>query len=148
MKNIFKTLFLILVVSVMLLLFSHFFFFKIDSSQVSINGIVIKTEVVSRDNDLARGLSGRKMIKENESMLFVFQKSMKWGIWMKDMNFPIDVIWLDQNGKVVDFVLSMDPKSYPKIFYPAHDSSFVLETATGFIEKAKIKIGDSVNLPK
>lgn len=148
MKNIFKTLFLVLVVSVMLLLFSHFFFFKIDSSQVSINGIVIKTEVVSRDNDLARGLSGRKTIKENESMLFVFQKPMKWGIWMKDMNFPIDVIWLDQNGKVVDFVLSMDPKSYPKTFYPTHDSSFVLETATGFIEKAKIKIGDSVNLPK
>lgn len=148
MKNILKTLFLVLVVSAMILLLSYFFFFKAGFSRVSINGVLIKTEVVSNDNDLAKGLSDRKAINENESMLFVFQKPMKWGIWMKDMNFPIDVIWLDQNGKVVDFVLNMDPKTYPKTFYPTRDSLFVLETAPGFIEKAKIKIGDSVTLPK
>lgn len=41
----------------------------------------------------------KSSLKENEGMLFVLNSSSRGGFWMKDMKFPIDVIWLNENKK-------------------------------------------------
>ena len=50
---------------------------------------------------MLQGLAVKNQLKENEAMLFVFEKPGKHSFWMKDMKFPIDIIWLDSTGKIV-----------------------------------------------
>jgi uncharacterized membrane protein (UPF0127 family) len=75
------------------------------------------------DEDRTRGLSGTEYLASSSAMLFTFPKDDKWGIWMKDMNYAIDVVWLDREGFVVDFKESMSTTTCRselncKIFFP------------------------------
>jgi uncharacterized membrane protein (UPF0127 family) len=88
------------------------------------------------------GLSGRKSLEENQAMLFVFPENGNHGIWMKDMSFDIDVIWLDSKFQVVDFIEEVTPASYPNVFKPKKPAKYVLETNSGFIKANGIKIDD------
>jgi uncharacterized protein len=112
--------------------------------KVKIGTTVINAEVVSREEDLIRGLSGRASLATSTGMLFVFDHPDKWGIWMKDMNFPIDVVWLDKDLKVNHIVKSMMPGSYPVSYSPAEPALYVLELPEGEIERSVISIGQKV----
>src|SRR3989344_9043068 len=75
---------------------------KIDNTPyIKIAGQTIKVDLVLTPAEQEKGLSGRSELKEGEGMLFVFNKPDKHLFWMKDMNFPIDIIWLDVNKKVI-----------------------------------------------
>jgi uncharacterized membrane protein (UPF0127 family) len=81
-------------------------------------------------------------------MIFVFDGQDKHGIWMKDMNFDIDILWLDVNGKLVGLKDNASPQSYPEVFYPERPAQYVIEGSSSLIEDTEINIGDMVNLPK
>lgn len=85
------------------------------------------------DNERTMGLSGKKCIKNNQVMLFDFKEEAIGGrcFWMKDMNFSIDMFWLDEKRTVVHEVLSAQPKDYPKVYCPEKASRYVLETKVG-----------------
>ena len=65
---------------------------------------------------------------------------------MKDMNFPIDVIWLDENYRVVDIAQDVRPDSFPKVFDPQGPAKYILEVNAGFSGRNNIKIGDRLEL--
>jgi uncharacterized membrane protein (UPF0127 family) len=44
---------------------------------------------------MAKGLAVKNELRDNESMLFVYEEPSKQSFWMKDMRFPIDIIWID-----------------------------------------------------
>ena len=93
-----------------------------------------------------KGLSVKDHLKENEGMLFVYEQPSRQGFWMKDMKFPIDIIWLDNNGTVVYIKNSLQPCIMTFAFLcptytPDKDSLYVLETGSGFSKKHGIKIG-------
>jgi uncharacterized membrane protein (UPF0127 family) len=46
---------------------------------------------------------------------------------MKGMNFPIDIIWLDENLKIVDRLINVDPSTYPETYTPSASAAYVLE---------------------
>ena len=74
------------------------------------------------------GLSNRTNLPEGiDGMLFIFPKSDTHGIWMKDMNFNIDILWLDDNFNVVDQRLNVSPDTYPESFTPSAPALYVLE---------------------
>jgi uncharacterized membrane protein (UPF0127 family) len=89
-----------------------------------------------------KGLSDKEKLDEGWGMLFVFPEEAKHGIWMKDMNFNIDIIWLDSKFLVVDFAENVEPKTFPKVFKPKQPAKYVLEVNTGFIQNYGIKIDD------
>ena len=91
-----------------------------------------------------RGLSGRESMPTNEGLLFVFPRSDFYGFWMKEMKFPIDIIWIDENSKVVSIARDLKPSSFPEIFKPSEKSVYVLEVNAGFAAEHNIKIGDYV----
>lgn len=68
---------------------------------VSVGDISFKTERLETESKRVKGLSGKKCIPDDVAMLFVFDKPDTYGFWMKDMNFSIDMIWLDGDKKVV-----------------------------------------------
>lgn len=122
---------------------------QMDSQQSSLrlNGQSYHISVLRTQNDLTRGLSGTESLATNEAMVFVFPKDAKWEIWMKDMNYPIDIVWLDSAKNVIYTVKDAQPSSYPKTFKPETDSRYVIELPSGTIERTGIKNGDPAGLP-
>lgn len=78
-----------------------------------------------------RGLSGYTAIAADQGMLFIFPKSEEVGFWMKDMDFPIDIVWMDKNKKVTGVSKNISPKTYPKTFPSPGNVQFVLELNAG-----------------
>ncbi len=91
----------------------------------------------------AQGLGNFTGIPREDGMLFTFSKPEAIDIWMKDMLFPIDVLWFDENAKLVHIVERMRPDSFPQRFFSEVPALFVLEVNAGFIKKSKIKMGDA-----
>ena len=125
-----------------------FFSTKTYKSEVILGGKVFFVDVVDTNYLLSKGLSGRMSLDEDRGMLFVFQKPDKYNFWMKDMLFPIDIIWFDQNFKIIYVEKSVSPQTYPKIFTPGFNSLYVLEISAGQVQKLGIQIGDEAKFWK
>ncbi len=78
-------------------------------------------------------------------MLFVFDTPGKHGFWMKDMHFPIDIIWIDRDLTIVHVERSISQETFPTVFASDANASYVLEVVAGFSEKNNLKEGDRVN---
>jgi uncharacterized protein len=66
---------------------------------------------------------------------------------MKDMKFPIDIIWINSNGKVVHIEENLEPCPLVLIcpsYAPNMDSQYVLETVSGFSQRNNISLGTDV----
>ena len=111
---------------------------------VRIAGQNIKVELASTPVEKTKGLSGRSELQEGEGMLFVFSAPGRYPFWMKDMNFPIDIIWLSEDMEVVYIKKDARPELYPEIYGSDIDSKYVLEVVAGFSEKYNLKVGDRV----
>ena len=93
-----------------------------------------------------RGLSGRGRLEPNEGMLFPYEQSGRYGFWMKDMDFAIDIIWLDEDNRVVTIKERAHPRSYPQTFKPDQPAKKVIETPAGWTQKQNINSGDQLTL--
>lgn len=118
----------------------------LSTTTLSIKNATITAEIATGNTELMRGLGGRMGLADGEGMWFEFGSKGHWGIWMKDMKFPIDIVWLDENLNIVDFAERVSPDTYPQVFYPAHDASFVLEIPSGAVEKYQWKVGDEAGM--
>jgi uncharacterized membrane protein (UPF0127 family) len=94
----------------------------------------------------ARGLSGTPSLPSNVGMLFVYGSSDKYGFWMKDMHYPLDLVWIDEDFKIVDIAANVSPDTYPHVFYPAVSARYVLEMNGGFSTIHSLVVGQSVLL--
>lgn len=109
---------------------------------VHIGDGVFTTRVAKTAEERDKGLSDTRELRENQAMLFVYDSDDKWSIWMKDMNYPIDIVWLDKDKKVVYIVKNAPPESYPyEQFVPKKEARYVLELPAGTVGKKSINIG-------
>ena len=99
------------------------------------------TQIVQTEAQRERGLSGTTSLAPDQAMLFVFDRSDTWGIWMKDMQYPIDVVWLNEQKQVVYSVSNMQPNSYPQVFHPKQPARYVVELPAGAIVSKAIHTG-------
>lgn len=93
-----------------------------------------------------KGLGGLASIPRDYGMFFVFDYSDYISIWMKDMLFPIDILWIDENNKIVHMEKNISPDTYPKIFTPPVKARFVLEFNAGMSEFYDLRIGGKIIL--
>ncbi|MFP4022596.1 MAG: DUF192 domain-containing protein [Candidatus Paceibacterota bacterium] len=119
----------------------------VDLEEVMLGGVSIKVEVVETKAELIKGLSGRSAIGPADGMLFVFSDEDRHGIWMKDMKFAIDIIWINSGGEVVAILEDVSPDTYPKVFRPQEPASYVLETEAGMIKENNWSEGDDLLRP-
>lgn len=103
-----------------------------------------KVEIADTEAKRERGLSGRKNLDSNTGMLFIFDHPDFYNFWMKEMNFPIDIIWLDQNKKIVDLTENLQPTTFPKTFTSKIPAQYIIELKTGEIKNQQLKIGQQV----
>ncbi len=113
---------------------------------ITVGGISVAVDIADTDALREQGLSGRDTLPEGKGMLFVFEQDNAWGIWMKDMRFPIDIIWADGQGRVITIADSIAPGTYPEIFYPSAPARYVLELPAGFAAAHGIAVGSKLEI--
>lgn len=123
---------------------------NLKTSTLTIGGKSIKVEIADNPATRARGLSFRESLEEGYGMYFLFDSAGQPSFWMKDMNFPIDIIWI-KDDRVVNIESNASPQPGAqlwqlKLFAPAGDINRVLEVNAGWAERNGVKAGDSVRL--
>jgi len=117
------------------------------------NDVAIHIAIADTALERGQGLGGRELMAAGQGMLFVFGESKRWRIWMKDMNFGIDILWLDESGRVVDIREYVYPDTYSEydplqreVFEPQESARYILEVIAGFSGANGIRVGDVINL--
>jgi len=103
--------------------------------------VMVADTVASR----TRGLSGMAPLSGNQGMFFVFDEADRYGFWMKDMRFAIDIIWLSDEGFVLEIDEHVTPESYPTVFKPDVPARYVLELRAGFSREHGIRPGSKIS---
>lgn len=116
--------------------------------KLALNDTTIKHILANTAETRVKGLSGMESLPKDTVMLFVFDTPDKYGIWMKDMKFPIDIIWLDQDGKVITLESNVSPDTFPKVFFPLENSLYTIEANSGFIDQNQLEVGSFFSITK
>ncbi len=125
--------------------------FKIESSQtkymdVKIKNFTVKAEVTDTIFKQMKGLMFREQLKEKEGMIFIFDRDDYHSFWMMNVTFPLDMVWIDAEKKIVHMEKNLRPCLVNcKTYTPSKQARYVLEVIGGFADKHKIKIGDGLD---
>lgn len=110
-------------------------------------GEVIKAELAVTSQERQRGLMFREKLKADQGMLFVFTREGLHSFWMKNMQIPLDILWLDKDKRVVHIekevpaCLTEDCPSYA----PRVPALYVLELQSGSVDRCGIKMYDRID---
>lgn len=115
-------------------------------TQATIGKVSIELLVADEPEEQSLGLGQRESLPENQGMIFIFSKLGKPVFWMKDVNFPIDIIWL-KNNKVVEITKKVqteigEPDSSLEIYSPSVEADTVIEVNAGWSDRNNLKPGD------
>ena len=117
--------------------------------RVEINGVRLKAYMADSGIKKMLGLMFWNGINNGECMLFEFGGMSRHGIWMHNMLISIDVVWLDDKFRVVDYAKSLQPCRSIwncRTYYPKSGSMYVIEAPRGFVKSSKIRIGSKAKL--
>jgi len=112
------------------------------------SGAVYRLELALTPEDQAQGLMFRENLPEKTGMLFVFAESARHHFWMKNTMIPLDMIWMDEAGRVV-FVSANTPPCTADpcpTYGPSAPARRVLEIAGGKAAKEGVNVGDVLKL--
>ena len=147
---------IIIIFGLMLILIAGVAFYQFNNAQqpqikttgkVTFGSHIFDVEVVKDSTNQQIGLTKYNSLKENQGMLFIFEQPGTYGFWMKNMKFPIDIIFI-RNDTVVSIAQEVPPvekdAANPKIYQPIAPADRVLEISSGLVKKYNIKDGDKV----
>lgn len=119
------------------------------TKSVILGSQTVKVEVADTPEEKEIGLSGKKSLAENNGMLFTFEEPGYFPFWMKNMQFPIDIIYARDN-KIVTILSNVQPltseNDSPIIYYPDEPADTVIEVTAGFAQKNNLKKGDQITI--
>jgi uncharacterized membrane protein (UPF0127 family) len=113
---------------------------------ITLNNERFDLDLAKTPAERAKGLSGTGLLPAGTGKLFVFDTLESHGFWMKDMNYPIDIIWFDQNMYIVGISKNLAPNTYPKVFYPDSLSLYTLEVNAGVADQLNLNSGTRAQL--
>ncbi|MCL4411683.1 DUF192 domain-containing protein [Candidatus Marsarchaeota archaeon] len=113
------------------------------TASISIGGARLRALIADTMLKRMIGLMYMDELAPNSCMLFTFDSDGKPGIWMRNMRFPIDILWLDSQKRVIDMFENARPCRglTCKTMYPSRQARYVVETNLGFVKRRKLKIG-------
>ena len=107
------------------------------------SGTVLQVELMIKDEDRAMGLMFRPSLPLDRGLLFIFDDVHFHGIWMKNCRFPIDIVWLDEEHRVVHVAEAVPPcKAEPcPVYTPMKKAAYVVEINAGQARREKAILG-------
>lgn len=112
-----------------------------------IEEVFFSVTVADEPQEWRQGLSGVSNLPDQTGLLFIFDESDFFGIWMKDMLIAIDIIWLDADGVVVHIEENITPDTYPTTYSPPTPARYVLEVPAFTVESFRITVGQQAKIP-
>ncbi len=105
------------------------------------DGFAVTAELAVTEEARARGLMFRDGIGDDQGMLFVFEDEDIHSFWMKNMRFPIDILWLDRDRRIVHIEAAIPPcpRDPCPSYTPAAAAAYVLELKAGSVEKHALR---------
>lgn len=122
-------------------------FFLNKTPVATINNHSFRVSAAVSQKEHETGLSKTQSLSEDQGMIFLFEKPEYYSFWMKNMKFPVDIIYIN-NDKIVTIKNNAAPPKNNEenliIYTPTGPSDKVLEIQAGLSEKYGFKIGDTV----
>jgi uncharacterized membrane protein (UPF0127 family) len=118
--------------------------------EVRIGRLVVTAELARTPEERTQGLSGRSALPDDAGMLFVFPNEQQPTFWMKDMRFPLDVVWISGDKHVVAVTEQIPPPAPGTpdgalpLYSPTAPVLYTLEVNGGLVKQLGIHAGDPV----
>lgn len=135
-----------LVTTAVVVLLVPFFIMRPATVTLRADGVEYELDIATSEAAQQRGLGGREVLAQDEGMLFIFDKPAVRCMWMKDMLFPTDMIWLDSTKKVTYIAPNVTPDSYPQQYCGDESTKYVIELNAGEAKRADIRTGQTLKL--
>lgn len=132
-------------VAIVAVILPFFFVGRMTTTLVS-GGRTYTLEIVSTAESREKGLGGRREMASDRGMIFVFDPPGVQCIWMKDMQFPLDIIWLNSVKTVTKVASNVSPSSYPEKYCNDDEAKYVIELNAGEAKRAGIAPGKILSL--
>jgi len=119
---------------------------------IKVDDIPLEVQIADTEPRRVRGLMFQDELPYDQGMIFVFEQSGLYSLWMLNMQFSLDMIWFDEDGKVVHIEKNIPPcKSHLEIttcqsIVPDGEAVYILEVASGFIERNNITKDSVLNI--
>jgi uncharacterized membrane protein (UPF0127 family) len=117
-----------------------------DTVQVTIKSTSFTLEVAATDAQRERGLMFRESMPDDHGMIFLFDVADKYPFWMKNTDIPLDIVYLDEKCKVVDFHTMQPHDETPNP--PDSPALYAIELNAGMVKKLNLAKGDVITLPE
>lgn len=139
-------LFFILIPLLIILIVGTFFysFYKFSQPTAEIKGHKFQLLIAKSDKDKQIGLSKYNNLAKDKGMVFIFDNEGLYSFWMKDMKFPIDILFI-KGDKIVTIQQNV-PINNLTIYSPTQNVDKVLEINANLSREYGINVGDSVTL--
>ena len=122
---------------------------NLEKGQICFGQKCFQVELAQTPEQREYGLMNRSYLDANAGMLFIFDKQGIYPFWMKNTLIPLDIIWIDNSGKVVFIKENAQPCTNflcPNII-PTSSAKYVLELNAGICNETGIKLGDQLKIP-
>jgi uncharacterized membrane protein (UPF0127 family) len=114
---------------------------------ISLGEVNVQASVADTLEERIAGLSNVPALPQDVVKLFVFEGDGPQSIWMKDMQFPLDIMWFDAEGALVHLEEGVSPDTFPQSFASPIPARYVVEANAGFVVEHRIGLGDRLILP-
>jgi len=108
---------------------------------IKVDDNVLEVQIADTESRRIRGLMFQDQLPYDQGMIFVFEESGVYSLWMLNMQFPLDMIWFDADGKVVHIEQNIPPCETPteimacQSIVPSGNAKYILEVTSGFVDQ-------------
>lgn len=115
------------------------------TSYLTIGEERIAVEIADTPQERQQGLMGRTLLFDGQGMLFVFDTPDYYSFWMRNVNFPLDIIFISANSTIIG-IREADPcfSENCLLYVPAQPALYVLEVPQGYSAAHDITEGMTV----
>lgn len=111
----------------------------------AVSDVSVSVEIADNIEEQTVGLMYRTSLDENHGMLFVFSDEQQRIFWMKNTKIPLDIIFIDADGIIVDMKENFQPCVVEECEkYYSEPAQYALEVSAGFVEEKGIEAGDTI----
>ena len=111
---------------------------------IKVDDIPLQVQIADTESSRVRGLMFQDQLPFDQGMIFVFNQPGLYSLWMLNMQFSLDMIWFDQDGKVVHIEKNVPPCKTPleitvcQSIVPDGQATYILEVTSGFVDANNI----------
>lgn len=127
-------------------------FAEFPQGTIKVDEIILRVQIADTEQRRILGLMHQNELPYDEGMIFIFDTAGQHSMWMRNMQFPLDIIWFDENGVAVHIeqdvrpcLTAVEAMTCPSVVSSV-DALYILEVTAGFVGMHDVRLGSQLNL--